>query len=86
MTELLLAAKACSQCLTSRDRIVSGQRAAEIVRECKSADIHFRCHKGDIAGLNLHCRGVHDVAPSLAYRMAKAWNIPIREIDADSLK
>lgn len=84
--ELLLASKRCSQCLTTRNRIVSGERAAEIVRGCRREDNHFVCHKGSAAGLIVHCRGVHDIAGgSKAYRMAKAFDIPIIEIDPDAL-
>lgn len=86
MTELLLAAHPCSECLLSKDRIVGGRRAADLVRKCRREDVHFQCHKGSIAGLNVHCRGVHDVAPSRAYRIAVAWKIPIREIDPDNLE
>ena len=86
MTELLLASRPCSQCLTTPARIVSGARAADLVRHCRDADVHFQCHKGSIAGLNLHCRGMHDLAPSRAYRFAVACQIPVREVDPDDLE
>ncbi len=84
--ELLLAARRCSECLMTRQRIVSRERAAELLRESRAADVHFQCHKGCLAGLNVHCRGVHDVAPSRAYRFALHFGIPVREIDADALE
>jgi hypothetical protein len=77
--ELILAAKPCSQCLTTRNRIVSGERAAQIVRDCRSTGNHFVCHKAE--GEVVHCRGVHDLHSSTAYRFAKACNIPIVEKD-----
>lgn len=93
MTEavLLLAARRCGECLTTRDRIVSGERAAEIVRGCRRTGQHFNCHKGDLAGLIVHCRGVHDVqvrdcGGSTAYQVATRLNIPVREVDPDSLE
>ena len=86
MTELLLAARRCDQCLTTRNRIVSGARAAEIVRGCRRDDVHFQCHKGSLAGVNLHCRGVHEITGGdLAYRFAKTCGIPVREVDPDGL-
>lgn len=86
MTELLIARKPCSQCLTSRNRIVSANRATNLIRECRDGDKHFICHKGSIAGLNLHCRGVHATnGPCAAYRIAKLLDIPIVEVDADAL-
>jgi hypothetical protein len=83
---LHLASKCCSQCLLSGDRIVPGSRAAQIIRDVREADTHFVCHKGSIAGLNLHCRGVHDRFPSRAYRFAVACGIPIVEVDPDTLE
>lgn len=83
--ELLLASKPCDQCLTTRRRIVSGERAAELVRDCRRTGNHFVCHKGSIAGLVVHCRGVHDISPSNAYRFAVAAGIPVREVDPNEL-
>lgn len=85
MPELLLASRRCDQCLTTRNRIVSGARAAAIIRDCRERDHHFQCHKGSVAGMNVHCRGVHEVAPSLAYRFARAAGIPVREVDPEAL-
>lgn len=83
--QLLLAARCCSQCLTTRGRIVSGERAAEIVRDCRRKDVHFVCHRGSAAGLNLHCRGVHDRFPSLAYRFGVAIGVEVVELDPEEL-
>lgn len=90
MSELLLASKRCAECLTSRGRIVSGERAAEIIAGCRRDQNHFQCHKGSIAGVNLHCRGVHDIlvrleGGALAYQLATRLGIPVREIDPEEL-
>lgn len=85
-SEMLLAAKRCSQCLTTRNRIVSGQRAADIVRDCRRQHIHFQCHKGSETGLIVHCRGVHDIAGSRAHDFAVAFGIPVTEVDPDQLQ
>lgn len=85
MTQLLLASRCCNQCLTTRNRIVSGQRAAEIIRDCRETSTHFFCHKGSMEDMPLHCRGVHDLAQSQAYRMAVALGIPVVEIDPETL-
>jgi len=80
VTELVLSARKCDQCLCTRNRIVSGQRAAEIIKDCRTSYRHFICHKAD--GEIVHCRGVHDLMNgSLAYRVALAFGIPIREKD-----
>lgn len=83
--ELLLASHPCSECLTSRNRIVSGERAAQLIRDCRRTGQHFTCHKGSIAGVNLHCRGVHDLAESTAHQFAVRFGIPVREVDPDAL-
>jgi hypothetical protein len=83
--ELLLASRRCDQCLTTRNRIVSGERAAEIIRSCRSDGVHFQCHKGSAIGLIVHCRGVHEIAPGAAYRFAVAIGIAVREVDPQAL-
>jgi len=80
MTKLILAAKKCSQCLCTPQRIVSGDRAAEIIRSCRKSGTHFVCHKSP-DGEIVHCRGVHDLHQSQAFRVAKALRIPIEERD-----
>ena len=52
---------------------------------CRNKNVHFVCHKGQVADLNIHCRDVHEISPSLAYRFAKAIGIVVREIDPDTL-
>lgn len=84
--ELLLAARPCTECLTTRRRVVSGERAAELIRGCRADHQHFQCHKGSIAGLIVHCRGVHDLGGSRAHDFAQAFGIPIREVDPDNIE
>ncbi len=55
--------KKCDQCLLSVGRIVSVQRRAKIIADCKRRDTHFLCHKGSIAGRTIACRGFFDVYP-----------------------
>lgn len=84
---LLLSARRCDQCLCTRNRIVTGARAAQIIRDCRAQGIHFICHKGSDADKIIHCRGVHDIlGGSRASRFAAAIGIPIIEIDADKLE
>lgn len=78
---LKLAKRCCNQCLTTRNRIVSGKRAAEIIRDCRREGNHFICHKAE--GEIVHCRGVHDRFGSNAARFAEAVGIPIEEVDMD---
>lgn len=85
MPELLLAKKCCGQCLTTKGRIVSGARAAEIIKGCRSSGTHFVCHKSNDKNPNVHCRGVHNRFPSQSYRLALLIGIPIKEVDTDRL-
>lgn len=80
---LAIALRCCSQCLTTRTRIVSGERAAEIIRDCRATGKHFICHKAE--GEVVHCRGVHDRFGSRAAAFAAAIGIPVVEIDTDAL-
>jgi hypothetical protein len=83
--QLLLASSRCDQCLTTRGRIVSGARAADIVRDCRRRRVHFVCHKGSLAGLNVHCAGVHAIEPGDAWRFAQAIGVPIVAVDPMAL-
>ncbi|MBW4580640.1 MAG: hypothetical protein KME42_13835 [Tildeniella nuda ZEHNDER 1965/U140] len=49
MSKLQVCVKPCSQCLFSRSRIVSAERKAEVLTECRSSDSHFVCHKTESA-------------------------------------
>jgi hypothetical protein len=46
----------CDQCLYGKNKIVSNQRRAEIIREITRKDCHFICHKTD----DVCCRGDFD--------------------------
>jgi len=37
----------CKNCLLSKDRIVSGARAKDIIQNCIQEQTHFICHKSD---------------------------------------
>ncbi len=84
MSELLLASKRCAECLTTRNRIVPGARAASIIKDCREQRNHFFCHKG--GDQSVHCRGVHDILKgSRAHDFAVGFGIPVREVDPDTL-
>ncbi len=85
---LLVASRPCDQCLMSSDRIVPSRRATKIIRECLDEDVHFVCHRGSLADppINLHCRGFYDKFETGATRFARAFNIPIVEIDPDTME
>lgn len=50
----------CDQCLFSKNRIVSNQRAAEIIKDCLKKQTYFICHKATIEGESVMCRGFYD--------------------------
>lgn len=78
-----LMADRCDQCLTTPQRIVSGARAAEIIRGCRKGDMKFICHKtSDVA-----CRGVHEaIGPCRAKRFADAFGIETTLVDPATLE
>jgi len=41
--------KQCDQCLFSPNKIVSAARKTELLKECRSSDSHFVCHKTEDA-------------------------------------
>lgn len=75
----------CDQCLMTKDRIVPGERAAEILTECRAEDINFLCHLGTTAGQEIACRGHYDTGVGRLGRMASHFN-GVVEIDPDTLQ
>lgn len=59
---LLVCEKRCDECLYSSNRIVSSERASEIMREVILKDTHFVCHKSKLRtdGEDVVCRGSYD--------------------------
>lgn len=50
----------CNQCLFSPSRIVSDERAAEIIQTCLREDQFFICHKATEIGAHICCRNFFD--------------------------
>ena len=50
----------CKNCLLSKDRIVSGQRAQEIIQECAQNQTYFICHKSSMKGGAICCKTFFD--------------------------
>lgn len=68
---------ACNQCLFTDNRIVSGERATQVISEALETDGFFECHKGTLQGKRVVCRGFwnryrKDV---LSLRLALAFNM-----------
>lgn len=51
--------KCCGQCLFSKNKIVSDDRKAEILKDCKENNNHFECHKATIAGKKATCHAFY---------------------------
>jgi len=54
--------KRCKNCLFSEDRIVSPERAQDIIEGCLKKKGYFVCHKATIqnTALEVMCRGYYD--------------------------
>lgn len=63
MTGFRVRAEKCDQCLFTPQRIVSGQRMAEVLKACSDEGKHFTCHKHD----DVCCRGFYDHQPQPWY-------------------
>ncbi len=50
----------CKNCLLSDDRIVSLERAKEIIETCKKEQNYFICHKASMENKEIVCRKFYD--------------------------
>jgi hypothetical protein len=73
---ILVMKERCDECLFSPDRIVSNERAAEVLADCAENGTHFICHKATLKGRHVCCRGFYDKDPmaSNALRVGKILN------------
>ena len=58
---LLVADKACAQCLFSKNKLVTEEGKREILRDCYKSGSYFICHEATIAGRAVIC---HNFAKS----------------------
>lgn len=65
----------CSQCLFSKERIVSNARRKDILKECQRKDTHFNCHKETIKGNECVCSGFFTSCSSNMIRIAGRLNM-----------
>lgn len=56
---LQVCSRPCDECLFSKNKLVSDQRAGEILEQCEEERTHFICHKGTLAGKNIVCNGFY---------------------------
>jgi hypothetical protein len=66
---LLVRHECCNECLFSTNRVVSGRRAADVIKTAREQESGFICHKFSImeadeklshADANVVCRGYYD--------------------------
>lgn len=49
--------KPCDECLFGPNKIVSDERKAEVIADCRAKDTHFICHKATMnSGDDVACR------------------------------
>lgn len=67
----------CKNCLLSPDRIVSPERAKDIIQSCAKSESHFICHKASINGKEICCKNFFDKFGhvSKSIRMANALDL-----------
>lgn len=74
----------CDQCLLSPSRIVSPDRAKEILNECGRKDTHFICHKASLSGKEVCCRGFYDANPHRTNLMRIADRLGVVQFTDDN--
>lgn len=81
-------AEKCNECLFTPERIVSSERAKELLRQANRKDIHFVCHKATIKGRDICCRGFYDTQTSQMIRISQRLNCVdfIKEKDIKKIK
>lgn len=62
--------RACDQCLFTKERIVSGSRAAEVIRTTRERNCHFICHKSN-PGDEVTCHEHHVLGIGQMSRIAE---------------
>lgn len=75
--------RACDQCLFSKDRIVSGGRAAQIIRKTRAENSHFICHKSHPAN-DVACYEHHQLGIGQMSRIAERFGA-VEWIDPDAI-
>lgn len=68
---LKVCAKACDECLFTKRRIVSDERAAEVLEDCKRTGRYFICHKHSTAGSAAVCRRFFDAQTETTCQLAQ---------------
>lgn len=63
---------------------VSGQRAAQLINQCRAGNRHFICHKSP-AGREIACRGVHEMQIGQMSRIAERLGAVVA-IDPDTFQ
>lgn len=75
----------CRECLFSPNKVVTGRRAREVLRDVRAKDSHFVCHKATMrGGYNVACRGWYDRFHSTVSRLAEALGL-VRFVRVKSL-
>lgn len=75
----------CGGCLFSPSRIVSGQRAAQLIKDCARKDVSFLCHLGTMEGREIACRGHFDTGVGQMSRIAERLGMVV-EIDPETMR
>lgn len=82
MSKMKVCEKKCEECLFSKNRIVSKERAQAIMRKIVRTDSHFMCHKGQG---DVVCAGSVDFHQGQLYRIMGRLD-GIELVDPESLK
>jgi hypothetical protein len=67
----------CQNCLFTKDRLVSGKVAGQIIKDCIKNQSYFVCHKATLQGKDIVCANFYSQMSkySQAIRMAERLGI-----------
>lgn len=68
----------CSNCLFTKDRVVSEDRANEIIADCtEDPSSHFTCHVASMEGRDVCCHNFYKKQLNVKMRLAKLWGFAV---------
>lgn len=85
--ELKVFQTCCQNCLLSKDRIVSPQKAKNLVKECLNEEAYFICHKASINNQEVVCHKFYTKFGNLSriIRLAQSFGL-IKMVEQESSK
>jgi hypothetical protein len=69
----------CQNCLFTKNRIVSGKVAGQIIKDCVKQQTHFVCHKATLQGKDIVCANFYSQMAEYSQPIRMAERLGILE-------